>query len=215
MLRFSYGERVDDEAAARFDKEVRPRLSRLQALGRWIAARILEDSTLLEEDWKQLAEKLLEEAYQAAGLDTPEWLSAWAETRGDVYEDIREMIREYIIERVNSAFFRAVGRLVVEHPSSDTVTLYKTDEVTLEDRVRVVLEKNLLPWAALRNETVIITAGLARELASKIGDIGGPKSIAELLGWEYKVVKLGGRSVKAAVVPLGDFIAFLEPPEPV
>ena len=33
---------------------------------------------------------------------------------------------------------------------------------------------------------MVFTADFARELAGVIGDIGGLKSIAELLGWEYK-----------------------------
>lgn len=67
----------------------------------------------------------------------------------------------------------------------------------------------LIPWLITRNDKIIMTSGFARELEKITGDIGGLKSIAELLGWEYKVVKFHGRPVRAMVTREEDFMSFL------
>ncbi|MEM4868765.1 MAG: hypothetical protein QXK54_08150, partial [Ignisphaera sp.] len=72
----------------------------------------------------------------------------------------------------------------------------------------ILLEKDLLPGIRLlKNDEAVITSSLLREL-----DLEGKvnlKSLAELLGWEYRVVKVGGRPVKAAVTRLQNIVDLL------
>jgi len=59
---------------------------------------------------------------------------------------------------------------------------FKNVSVSIKNiRVRIVLEKNLLEWASLRDGKVYFTIGFAKEIEEKIGDVGGLKGLAELL----------------------------------
>jgi hypothetical protein len=64
-------------------------------------------------------------------------------------------------------------------------------------RLEVVLDKQLIPWLLRKGDTVYITKGIVKELERVVGDIGGLKSLAELLGWGYdkKSIRLGKKVV--------------------
>ncbi|MCC6053900.1 MAG: hypothetical protein LM589_01070 [Thermosphaera sp.] len=101
--------------------------------------------------------------------------------------------------------------------TSSKVEYYSRSDLGLEERVRVILDKQLIPWIIKSGDYVFFTPDFARELAGVIGDIGSLKSIAELLGWEYKprhpVRK--GKTITSYIVikvPLEDLLDFLRPP---
>ena len=206
VLRFTYGERISKEKAREFDRTIKPRLKELEVIGKWVAKRIIEDPSILEEDdWLAIAERLLTEMYESVGLTPPEWIKLRVEEEENIYEDMREAIRIHLVRRVNEEFNRFVGRILVEaseRPKS---------EATFEDRLNVVLNEGLIPYIIWRNEgTIVFTSGFREELRSVIGDIGGMKSIAELLGWEYKVVKVKRRPIKAIITKYQDLLEFLK-----
>jgi len=207
ILIYTYGEKIPEEKQKQFKEEIEPKFSKLAALGYWVANRVINNPELLEMDWKQLSTKLLKEAYEEAGLEAPEWVELWYEVEENVYENIKEAIRNYLIKRINEEFTRFVGRVVVENGSG--FDYLQRSEVDFESRVRIVLEKRLLPWAILRRDEVIFTTGFVEELKAITGDIGGLKSVAELLGWEYGVVKVSKKSIRGARISLRDFIDFL------
>ena len=79
---------------------------------------------------------------------------------------------------------------------------------------KVVLEKQLIPWFVLRCGEVYITNGILGELKDTIGDTT-LKSLAELLGWEYKSrhsIRQEYRVTSQSVikVPLKSFLEFLK-----
>jgi len=206
VLRFTYGERISKEKAREFDRTIKPRLKELEVIGKWVAKRIIEDPSILEEDdWLAIAERLLTEMYESIGLTPPEWIKLRVEEEENIYEDMREAIRIHLVRRVNEEFNRFVGRILVEaseRPKS---------EAAFEDRLNVVLNEGLIPYIIWRNEgTIVFTSGFREELRSVIGDIGGMKSIAELLGWEYKVVKVKRRPIKAIITKYQDLLEFLK-----
>jgi len=206
VLRFTYGERISKEKAREFDRTIKPRLKELEVIGKWVAKRIIEDPSILEEDdWLAIAERLLTEMYESIGLTPPEWIKLRVEEEENIYEDMREAIRIHLVRRVNEEFNRFVGRILVEaseRPKS---------EATFEDRLNVVLSEGLIPYIIWRNEgTIVFTSGFREELRNVIGDIGGMKSIAELLGWEYKVVKVKKRPIKAIITKYQDLLEFLK-----
>ena len=210
ILVYSYSERIPREKQEMFKKNVEPRLAKLKSLGYWVARRILEHPGLLEKDWLSLAEELLEEAYQVVELDKPKWVGLRYEAKEDVYEELRENIREFLIERINTVYFRAVGKVFVKTTEGDHYELKNPIDLGIRERVKIVLEKGLVPWAYVKGDYVILTTGFANELNKIVGDIGGLKSIAELLGWEYKrSLKLRKRVVQAIVIPLIEFVDFL------
>ena len=203
VLRFTFNDRIPEERARAFQERVKPRLPVLRALGAWLARRILDspEALLGAPDPLRAAGELLEEAYRWAGMEPPPWLGLEAQQEDDPYEELRQAVLDYIVERVNREYFRAVDR--IEVVQGDTIRYEKPHQAPLEERIRAVAEHRLIPWLALKDsDTVVILSGLARELRRELGDLGGLRSIAELMGWSYGPVRLGGRVVKAAQAPL-------------
>ena len=210
VRRFTYGDRTLEDKVKEFEVKVKPRLPKLQTLGKFIASYVVEKG--LGEDPEETAKRILEEAYKTAELQVPEWvnLEDSEETEEETYEGMRELIRGYILKRINEEYNKFVGRVVVERPGGDRVA-YQRQEVNLEERLRIVLEYQLIPWLVGRGEEVLVTVGLVEELKEVIGDMGGLKSIAELLRWSYEPRKIGGRTVKVAVATVDRLLEFLAP----
>jgi hypothetical protein len=132
------------------------------------------------------------------------------EAEEEFYEDIKESIRSFLVEKVNEAYTRHISKLMVEVEGNQVTTPAKED-VSFQQRLQVVLDAGLLPWAMRRGEEVLFTVGLAEELREVVGKMEYLKSIAELLGWDYTVVKIGKRSTRATRTTLEDLIDFLAP----
>ena len=217
VLHFTYGERVNEGRAREFNEKVKPRLDKLRALGKFIASYVVRNG-LSEDPW-ELTRRALEEAYRATGLKNPEWVSADVESEDvkEMYEDMIERVRAFLVERINEGYGRFVGKLVVEKPEEGRYEYLPKSETSLGERARVVLEKNLLPWAMVRGDTIYITSAILEELREKVGDMS-LKSMAELLGWSYvpkRSFKVGKTTVNKSVieVTLEDFLTFISPEE--
>jgi len=211
VVSFTYGERVSKDKAREFERNVKPRVGKLRTLGTWIAGKVLEDPSLLELSWEELAEELLGEAYRVAGFEVPSWVEERYEEDLDIYEQIKEQIREFLIDEINKAYFKAVGKVVIEKVEDNRYSYERRPALSVppEERVQVVLESKLLPWAYSKDGKAFFTRGFAKALEERIGNLGGLKGVAELLGWEYKDIKDGRRVRKGAVVPFEDLVSFL------
>jgi hypothetical protein len=214
VLQFTYGERVPEERVKEFESKVKPELKKLKAIGDYIASYFLKNG--LGEDLEKQGEEVLKAAYKSVGLEPPGWLELEAEANSEteVYEDLREQVRVFLVKRINEEYNRFVGRITVERP--DGIETISRQEADLDTRVKIVLEKQLIPWLIKKDNEVLITTGIMQELEKVIGDIGGLKSLAELLEWEYdsKYTWRERKSVRGLVVikvDLEDFINFLNP----
>ena len=213
VLQFTYGERVPEERMREFESKVKPELRKLKAIGDYIASYFLKNG--LGEDLEKQGEEVLKAAYRSVGLEPPGWLEleAGASSETEVYEDLREQARVFLAKRINEEYNRFVGRIMVEKP--DGIEIVSKQEADLDARVKIVLEKQLIPWLIKKDNEVLITTGIMQELENVIGDIGGLKSLAELLGWEYaKYSAREGKNVKSIAVIkiyLDDLISFLWP----
>jgi len=210
VLRFTPRDVIPQDRVREFEAKVEPRLPKLKAIGQFIASYVLKNG--LGEDPEAYAVKLLEEAYKAAGLNPPGWiyLEAGFEDVGEVYESIVEQVRGYMLKRVNEEFSRYVGRVNIE--TSEGVDRLARWQIPLEERVKIVLEHNLIPWLLGRGEEVIITRGLVEELLDVVGDVGGLEGLAQLVGWHYTARSIGGKTARVAVTTIRDFVNFLAPP---
>jgi len=121
-------------------------------------------------DWEELAEKLLVKAYIDVGLTPPQWISSKVSEEEDFYDKMIEDVRGFMLESINNAYARFIR---------------STGEESDRERINSVLERPLIPWLIVRGEELLITTRILSELQDVIGDIGGLKSLAELLGWEY------------------------------
>jgi len=89
-------------------------------------------------------------------------------------------------------------------------------KASFSERVKTVLENKLISWAIYLEdkEEVLLTKGFADELREVIGDIGGLKSIAELLGWSYQKRSFRDkekvRNIAVISAPLERFLEFLQ-----
>lgn len=214
VLVFTIGEIIPKEKQRDFELHIEPQLYKLSAIGHVVAKVILEHpENLKKESWEELAEDLLTYCYLEAELEPPEWINLKYRREEDVYEDIREAIRSYMLSKINEAFARHVGRIEVTQDEDPLVSLQRT-EISVKDRIRLVLEQRLLPWALLkpRPDTihVVLTQGIVKDLEKAWGAIN-LKSLAELLGWEYKVEKIGGKPHRCVVVKFEEFVKFLSP----
>jgi hypothetical protein len=227
VVKYSYAEalnpeREEDRALMdRFEREILPRLGELRPIGGYVASRISKNPELLKRavwignSWLDVAEELLEEAYKSVGLEPPAWLRgrSVAESTTEVYEDRRELIREFLVERVNEEYSRFVGRVLVEKPEG--IEAVDRAEADMRMRLEVILDKQLIPWLLRKGDKVYITRGIVKELERVVGNIGGLKSLAELLGWGYeqRSIRLGGRVVNNyfIIVDLEELVRFLSP----
>jgi len=210
---FTYGDKISKDKVKDFEKNVMPRLYKLKALGDFAAFYVLNKGIL--DDLEELATKILEEAYREAGLEIPQWIYARYVEEKDFYEDMRESIRIFLMNKINEAYNRFVGRITVE--TSEGYSFRERSDLGLEDRVKIVLEKELIPWLFTSKGFVYLTTGFYEELINVIGDVGGLKSVAEILGWNYKPrhsKREGEKVTSLSVIEvfLRDFIEFLKPP---
>jgi len=196
VITFTFRERIPDDLANEFQTQIEPQFKKLKPIGAAVAKMVLENPSLLDMDWRKLAEKILTDLYQRYLGEVPEWVSLWHEERFDVYENVRELIREFMLSAILDAYSKHVGR----------------DDSDVESKIRYVLNQGLIPWLILRRDgKVVVTTGIIRVIGKQLGTVNTLKSLAELLGWDYKVVKLGKRPVRAAVTTLEEFIEFLLP----
>jgi hypothetical protein len=161
------------------------------------------------------AEALLREAYEYAGMEAPDWLKlkSIVETITEVYEDLRETVRGFIVEKINEEYSKFVGRVTVE--AEGGYEILPRSEIGLRDRAKIVIEKQLIPWLIGKENIIYITTGIVEDLKKNKIEAGDLKSLAEMLGWEYiptKPMKMGGKTTSRSVVKvdLEDFLNFLE-----
>jgi hypothetical protein len=212
VLKYTYKEKIPKEKEEEFERSVKPRLPKLKAIGGFVASLLVEQG-LPEVEPIALAEKLLELAYKHAGMEVPSWIREGREeefTKGEEEqeEELKEDIRSCLVEWVNEAFTRHISRIQVE--VGDKVFTPAREEIPFAQRLIAVLDARLLPWAFRKGEKVIFTTRLVSELQRRI-NVDSLKSIAEMLGWNYGVVKVGKQAVRAAWVKLEDLLEFLEP----
>jgi len=210
VLVFTFGERIEKTRAREFEEKVKPRLKQLGAIGYWVAKYVLENG--IGEAPEKFSIELLEKMYREAGLEPPEWIYLSHEEEIDVYEELRELIRSFLVMRINEEYSRFVGRITVER--EDGVTIYSRSELGFNERVKIVLEKHLIPWLMLKENQVVITTSILSELEDNIPIAGGLKSLAELLGseWVYnRNIRVGKWVGQGIVVDIDKFIEFLSP----
>jgi hypothetical protein len=214
VLRFTIGERIPEDRAREFESRVKPELKKLKAIGDFATSYFTEKG--LGEDLLAQSVAVLKAAYESVGLETPSWvyLEHTSESEAELYEDLREAIRSHLVKRINEEYSRFVGRVVVVREETSSSETYSRSELGLEERARVVLEKQLIPWLVLIGSEVYITKGILEELKDTIGDTT-LKSLAELLGWEYKSrhsIRQGDSVTSKSVirVSLESFLEFLK-----
>ncbi|MFP3209747.1 MAG: hypothetical protein RXR82_08745, partial [Nitrososphaeria archaeon] len=208
VIGFTYSEVVPRERQEQYNREVRPRLRALEAIGRYVAARVLREGIPADLDFG----RLLKESYREAfGAEPPAWLDLEAERgeEGPSVDEFRRAVLTFIVVEVNNAYRQ----------------YHKMDEVnrpTLRERAESVLREWYIPWIraarAQGGEEVRIYDDVLKALGGAVPGATSLRALADLMGWKYdpRVAERRGErvtTVKAIRVPLNEFLAELEPVE--
>ena len=223
---FSHNEKKAADNKKEFDEifkinsPKRSILNKLKALGNYFITEIKSNPELLLNDWQETADLLVGRAYLDTGHDMPSWILDWhkTETLDDLDEEEIEEIRLFLIEKINRAtqkvqvWSEETGRPLNQQ---DLDTDFKTND-DFNDRVWSVLNEKLIPWLDLhrgRDGTinVVCSSGIKKELKQITSSSYNLQSISELLGWEYKPLKINGKTKRMMIVNYHDFLDFLYP----
>ncbi|MEM1661196.1 MAG: hypothetical protein QXR17_08695, partial [Candidatus Bathyarchaeia archaeon] len=203
VITFSYGEKIPLERQREFKEKVEPRLPMLSEIGKCVAKQVFETQNLDHLDGKTLLEK----CYEVAGLEKPAWLNLEYTETQDLTETILEEFTERLKKYINDLYARYVSRVVETYVDEDRVDVITPDKATLQEKLRVLLEKHMLPGARLSGDNVIITSVLLSEIGLETRV--SLKSLAEMLGCEYKNVKLQGKVLRGVEISVEKLVELL------
>ncbi|MEM1704099.1 MAG: hypothetical protein QXQ31_08615, partial [Zestosphaera sp.] len=203
VITFSYGEKIPLEKQREFKEKVEPRLAMLSEIGKCVAKQVLETRGLDHLDGKTLLEK----CYETAGLENPAWLNLEYSETTDLHETILEEFTERLKKYINDLYARYVSRVVETHVDEDRVDVITPDKATIREKLRVLLEKNMLPGVKVTESGILVTTYLLDEIGLR--ERVNLKSLSEMLGCEYGVFWASGRSVRAMRVQIERLVDLL------
>ncbi|MEM4924882.1 MAG: hypothetical protein QXV81_09480 [Ignisphaera sp.] len=204
VVTFSYGEKIAIEKQREFKEKVEPRLAILSEIGKCIARQVLENPDLLD---KLDGRVLLEKCYEVAGLENPAWLNLEYTESSEVHESILEEFVERFKKYVNDLYARYISKILETHVDEYRIDVITPDKVTLQEKLKTLLEKHMIPGVRAREDSAIITSVLLSELG--LDNRISLKSMAEMLGCEYKNVKLYGRVVRGMEIDIKKLVELL------
>ncbi len=213
LLSFSFGERVEAEREKEFVSKVKPLFSNLKALGDFAIDYVLNNGIDFEKDYNLTSEAILSKAYEVAGLEKPDWLELKNEDESDIYSDMRELIREFFVDRINREYIRYLGRINVTTEDGFSMELNK-QKLEFSERVKVVFENNLIPWLFFKGTIVLLQKGVIEDIRKEMGISITLKSLAEIMDgtYEKKSIKVKGKVYNNyfAIIPYDTLLEFLE-----
>ncbi len=202
LIAFGFNHVRKHKQILEFQKEIEPLFPQLVYIGAWVADKIQEDPSMLNLDWRKVADDLLQQLYHTVGMDVPNWAGEWLPF--DWFEDMENeaprRVRQAMAEDVFQGFRKAGISL---------------KDNSFETAVKMAINTGAIQWAAYgeRSERVYIT----KELMTKIKDVLGDQPLSalpELVGrksWEYSLQKIDGKMVRVVAIPFSDFVNFLKP----
>ena len=192
----------------------------LKYLADFVVNEINEDIELLRLPWQELSNELIRRAYTQCERECPDWLLTFAEsvTPEDLDDEEIEYLRMFFIDEINKH-----NKSIKVYSAEDGYPIkyhdYFTDSVKdsndFYERVFNIINERLIPYMVLHHgrdglDYVCFTSGLKKALKNANEVCYDVKGIAELLGWEYKSVKIP-KSTKVMVVRFDKFLTFIYP----
>ncbi|MEM2390268.1 MAG: DNA-primase RepB domain-containing protein, partial [Ignisphaera sp.] len=204
VITFSYGEKIAIERQKEFKEKMELRLAILSEVGKCVAKFVIENLNILD---KLDGRILLEKCYKIAGLEKPNWLDLEYTESPDPQETIIEEFIERFKKYINDLYARYVSRIIQTDTETLKITSISPDQVTLREKLKTLLEKHMIPGARATGDNVILTSIILSELG--IGNKISLKSLAEILGCEYKNVKLYSKVLKGVEINIKKLIELL------
>ena len=189
----------------------------LKFLADFVLEYIRNNPSVLKLNWHDLSNKVIIQAYIHCQRNVPEWLLSFEEAVSDIdiddeeTEDLRMFFLDVINKQVNNVITD-----VYESPNGKSIKKVK-NESDFKDRVFDVLNEARIPYMGIhfntRNETYYVysTTGLKKALHNANHACYDIKSVAELLDWKYKPIKVNGKTKRVMLVRFDNFMKFLYP----
>ena len=221
QILYSHSEKKTDEEKNAFMKKYRldqPAICKfhdLKPLAYFCLDYIVANPEVLRLNWKDLANKIIMQAYIRCQRKVPEWLLDFVESVSldDLDDEETEELRMFFIDEIN----KKTNKVYADEwssPDDSNKRVVKSSEA-FYDRVFDVINERQIPYmvmhhAANDKDYVCFTSGLKKALHNANQACYNVKSIAELLGWEYKTVKLP-KPTKVMRIRFDKFLKFLYP----
>lgn len=223
QLLFTHSEKKTDEEKEDFmkkyhmDQPKECRFHDLKFLADFTLDFIVKRPEVLKLNWQELSNKMIIQAYIHCGRHVPVWLLSFEESVSDIDIDDEETedLRMFFLDVINRQVNNVVSD-VYDSPNGKNAKRVKT-ESDFQDRVFDVLNEARIPYMGMHHNTkneeyyVYCTTGLKKALHNANHACYDIKSVAELLDWKYKPIKVNGKTKRVMLVRFSKFMEFLYP----
>lgn len=191
--------------AEEFRKWLNPQMHLLGTVGDIAAKYIMDRSDILnDKSWDEIGIEVLEKMYKQVNLDIPDWikLSMTFKQLEQTTDEIISVLRGYFITLINESCnrYRPTVRDDEVHEIQDSfVRTWR--ELGLLDKLKGCCQRDLIPFISYKDKQFYINSGIMADLETKKLDhmVSSHIALAKLLGFDYRVVKAGGKSHKMIV----------------
>ncbi len=223
VLGFTHSEKKTD--TKRFEREwqiknhQKCRFNLLKPIGQAAAMEYINDKSLWDMDWQELANTLITRLYLDGRMEPPDWIYQWSksETMEDADDEHREDIRIFLLDQIN----RAYGRVQVIDPETGrTLTEDYNENIketkSFKEKVWQVLNERLIPWMMpkeINNKNyVCLSIGFKKEVQRELRVCQPLTGLGELMDWDVEPVRLSSEKVqKMIIIKFDGFLEFLYP----
>lgn len=174
------------------------RLNKLRAISHTFTHYLMQNTQLLDDDWKKVVDTFLTTLYEKIGYEKPDWLDLWVDNEDSIQIQVhenRERVKISIQKEINSA---------------RTINMSNEPEIYVKE----VLKKHLLPGMSINRKSQIqITQSFINDLAQK-GLIEHKQKLSQFAknyGWQYdnKAFTVQGKTYKGCWMNYHDFIKWI------
>jgi len=199
VLRYPIDAKLSPERIAEFRTKVAPRLSKLLALGQFVTWYLTEHPQELTYNWLDLGKRLLELAYQYAGVK-PAFDLGLQHVEVDEWDprlDIVAVLWRSILDAYNK-------KIMVVNEGGEGVPA-----VSPETIIRLVLDTNAVDFMVKRGDEVMFTSKVVQVLRDEGVNVDSMNTLVELFaeyGFGYTQRRVFGDRKKVVVVRLDDLL---------
>ncbi len=159
LLTYTTSKIRSKEDREQFDKKFKPNIQNgplkiLKFIGDYVASKIIEDPTLLDDDWLKLSKSLWREMYEYANMKMPSWMIniAHPESVEESFEDEQNYYETNIKALILS---KADINNIISNDFGQT----ENDFITPKDKVKDVISNSRWSWIHCYTPTTGINAG--------------------------------------------------------
>jgi hypothetical protein len=199
VLRYPIDAKLSPERIAEFRTKVAPRLSKLLALGQFVTWYLTEHPQELTYNWLDLGKRLLELAYQYAGVK-PAFDLGLQHVEVDEWDprlDIVAVLWRSILDAYNK-------KIMVVNEGGEGVPA-----VSPETIIGLVLDTNAVDFMVKRGDEVMFTSKVVQVLRDEGVNVDSMNTLVELFaeyGFGYTQRRVFGDRKKVVVVRLDDLL---------